>query len=255
MSAFLPGEIHSRNVICIFISCCVAFVKICIFSFKLNLVSSPLPMDKQQITDQIKWMIADGNTDYQIEALLMAEGVARAEARQALAAIKKELSLYEYALNAYSNKRRYYLWVGFIIIAALALLLVFHFQSTNKLKTKEREITAADMMRLIDAEPVTYTAELNKVNPGWSYNPEKNRWVNKQRNMAIAIRMNELRLMGPVAYNFSFSEYLENHDFDKIIDDKPGDTSKAGKKIFENDKFMFTVQANEHYAMISLAYR
>jgi hypothetical protein len=205
-------------------------------------------MEKQQITDQIKWMIADGNTDHEIEALLIAEGVARAEAKRTIAIIKHQLFPDEYPEFIEPDKRRNYLLPGLLIVAAIISGGVY-FWHQNKINTAEREITAADMIRLIKAGPGIYTTELNKINSGWTFNQDKDRWDNKKRKTAIAIRMDQLLYMCPVLHDHSFQDYLENHDFRDIIYSKPG------SKIFQNNEFTFTIQTNEHYTMISLAYR
>jgi len=204
-------------------------------------------MDKQQITDQIKWMIADGNTDHEIEALLIAEGVARAEAKRTLALIKHELFPDEYPEFTEPDKRRNYLWPALLIVAMILTGLYFWHQ--NKVKTAEREISAADLILLIKAGPGVYTTELNKINRGWAFNQDKDRWENKKQKTAIAIRMEQVMYMCPVLHDRSFQDYLENHDFRNIIYTKPGST------IFQNSEFTFTIQTNEHYTMISLAYR
>jgi hypothetical protein len=205
-------------------------------------------MDKQQITDQIKWMIADGNTDHEIEALLVAEGVSRAEAKRTLAIIKHELFPDEYPGFIEPDKRRNYLWPGLLIVAAIILGGLYSWHK-NKTNTAEREITASDMILLMKAGPGVYTTELNKINRGWAFNQDKDRWENKQQKTAIAIRMEQLLYMCPVLHDHSFQDYLENHDFRKVVYTKPG------SEIFQNNEFMFTVQTNEHYTMISLAYR
>jgi len=105
------------------------------------------------------------------------------------------------------------------------------------------------MILLMKAGPGVYTAELNKINSGWAYNQDNDRWENKKRKTALAIRMEQLLYMCPVLHDRSFQDYLENHDFRDIIYSKPG------SKIYQNNEFMFTIQTNEHYTMISLAYR
>ncbi|MFC0518697.1 hypothetical protein ACFFGT_31065 [Mucilaginibacter angelicae] len=205
-------------------------------------------MDKQQVTDQIKWMIADGNSDQEIEALLIAEGVARAEAKRNLAIIKHELFPNEYPEFIEPNKRRNYLWPGLLIITAIILGGLYSWHK-NKINTAERDLTPADMILLMKAGPGVYTAELNKINSGWAYNQDNDRWVNKQRKTAIAIRMGQTLYMCPVLRDHSFQDYLENHNFRNVLYGKPGST------VFENDEFMFTIQTSEHYTMISLAYR
>jgi hypothetical protein len=204
-------------------------------------------MDKQQITDQIKWMIADGNTDHEIEALLIAEGVARTEAKRTLAIIKHEIFPDEYPEFTEPDKRRNYLLPALLIVAMV--LTGLYFWHKNKTNTAEREITASDMILLLKAGPGVYTTELNKINRGWAFNQDKDRWDNKQRKTAIAVRMEQLLYMCPVLHDHSFQDYLENHDFRKIIYTKPG------SEIFQNNDFMFTIQTTEHYTMISLAYR
>jgi hypothetical protein len=204
-------------------------------------------MDKQQITDQIKWMITDGNTDHEIEALLIAEGVARTEAKRTVAIIKHELFPDEYPEFTEPDKRRNYLLPALLIVAMV--LTGLYFWHKNKTNTAEREITASDMILLLKAGPGVYTTELNKINRGWAFNQDKDRWDNKQRKTAIAVRMEQLLYMCPVLHDHSFQDYLENHDFRKIIYTKPG------SEIFQNNDFMFTIQTTEHYTMISLAYR
>lgn len=205
-------------------------------------------MDKQQVTDQIKWMIADGNSDQEIEALLVAEGLARAEAKYNLSVVKNELFPHEYPLIIQPQKNRNYLWAGLLIIAILISLFVLHPWRTQS-NTAERDLTPADMILLMKAGPGVYTTELNKINSGWIYNQDSDRWVNKQRKTAIAIRMGQTLYMCPVLHDHSFRDYLENHNFRNILYGKPG------SEVFENDEFMFTIQTNEHYTMISLAYR
>jgi hypothetical protein len=204
-------------------------------------------MDKQQITDQIKWMITDGNTDHEIEALLIAEGVARTEAKRTVAIIKHELFPDEYPEFTEPDKRRNYLLPALLIVAMV--LTGLYFWHKNKTNTAEREITASDMILLLKAGPGVYTTELNKINRGWAFNQDKDRWDNKQRKTAIAVRMEQLLYMCPVLHDHSFQDYLENHDFRKIIYTKPG------SEIFQNSEFTFTIQTTEHYTMISLAYR
>lgn len=204
-------------------------------------------MDKQQITDQIKWMIADGNSDQEIEALLVAEGVARAHAKYMLSVIKNELFPHEYPLIIEPPKSRNYLWAGLLTAALLILLLVFH--PWRKSNIAERDITPADMILLMKAGPGVYTTELNKISSGWAYNQDNDRWENKKRKTALAIRMEQLLYMCPVLHDHSIQDYLENHDFRDIIYSKPG------SKIYQNNEFMFTIQTNERYTMISLAYR
>jgi hypothetical protein len=204
-------------------------------------------MDKEQITDQIKWMINDGNPDHEIEALLIGEGVKRAEAKYMLSVIKNELSPHEYPLIIEPQKNRNYLWAGMLTATLLVLLFVFH--PWRKSNPPEREITPADMILLMKAGPGVYTTELNKINKGWAYNQDNDRWENKKRKTALAIRMEQLLYMRPVLRDRSFQDYLENHDFRDIVYSKPG------SKIYQNSEFMFTIQTNEHYTMISLASR
>jgi hypothetical protein len=204
-------------------------------------------MEKQLITDQIKWMIADGNTDHEIEALLIAEGVPRTEAKRTLEIIKHEMFPDEYPEFTEPDKRRNYLLPALLIVAMV--LTGLYFWHKNKTNTAEREITASDMILLLKAGPGVYTTELNKINRGWAFNQDKDRWDNKQRKTAIAVRMEQLLYMCPVLHDHSFQDYLENHDFRKIIYTKPG------SEIFQNNDFMFTIQTTEHYTMISLAYR
>jgi hypothetical protein len=204
-------------------------------------------MEKQLITDQIKWMIADGNTDHEIEALLIAEGVPRTEAKRTLAIIKHEMFPDEYPEFTEPDKRRNYLLPALLIVAMV--LTGLYFWHKNKTNTAEREITASDMILLLKAGPGVYTTELNKINRGWAFNQDKDRWDNKQRKTAIAVRMEQLLYMCPVLHDHSFQDYLENHDFRKIIYTKPG------SEIFQNSEFTFTIQTTEHYTMISLAYR
>lgn len=205
-------------------------------------------MEKQQIIDQIKWMIADGNADHEIEALLVGEGVARAEAKYTLSVVKNELFPDEYPLIIEPKSNRTYLWAGLLIVAALVSLLAFHSWRKSS-GTAEREITPADMIRLMKDGPGVYTTELNKINAGWTFNQDKDRWENKKRKTALAIRLEQLLYMCPVLHDHSFQDYLENHEFRDIIYTKPG------SKIFQNDEFMFTIQTNADYTMISLAYR
>jgi hypothetical protein len=212
-------------------------------------------MDNQQIIEQIKWMIANDNPDHEIEALLVAEGVGRAEARKTLALVKNNLFPDEYPAIAEPPKRRNYLWIAAPIIAVLILLFVLRPWDAAKSGVAARELTTADMIRLIDADPGIYTTELNKIDAGWAFDQDKNRWSNKKRNSAIAIRMNELMLMKPTAHNTSFQDNLESQNYKKVIDTKPADGSKIRKEIYENDTFMFTIQTDEHYTMISLAHR
>jgi len=206
-------------------------------------------MDKQQITDQIKWMIADGNTDHEIEALLVGEGVTRTEAKRTIAIIKHELHPDEYPEFIEPDKRRNYRWPALLTIAVILILGVLYYWHRPKLNTAEREITPADMMRLIKAGPGVYTTELNKINSGWAFDQDKNRWENKKRKTALAIRMEQVLYMCPALHDHSFQDYLENHDFIDII------YTKHGSKIYQNNEFMFTIQTNEHYTMISLALR
>ncbi len=205
-------------------------------------------MDKQQITDQIKWMIADGNPDQEIEALLVAEGVARAEAKYTLSVIKNELFPHEYPLIIEPRKNRNYLWAALLITGVLVSLLILHLWRTQS-NPAERGITPGDMILLMKAGPGVYTTELNKINIGWTYNQDNDRWENKHRKTAIATRMEKLLYMCPVLHDHSFQDYLENHDFRKIIYSKPGN------EIFQNNEFTFNIQTSEHYTMISLAYR
>lgn len=204
-------------------------------------------MDKQQIIDQIKWMIADGNTDHEIEALLVAEGVARSDAKYTLSVIRNELFPHEYPIIFEPKKNKNYLWASLLIVVTAIALLLFH--PWRKAATAERDITPADMIQLIKAGPGVYTTELNKINSGWTYSQDKDRWENKKRKTAIATRMEQLLYMCPVLRDHSFQDYLENHDFRDVVYSKPG------SKIFQNTEFMFTIQTNEHYTMISLAYR
>ncbi|MFB0499307.1 putative type IV restriction endonuclease [Mucilaginibacter sp. OAE612] len=204
-------------------------------------------MDKQQITEQIKWMIADGNSDHEIEALLVAEGLARAEAKYTLSVIKNELFPHEYPIIPEPPQSRNYLWIGLLTATLLILLLAFH--PWRKSKTAEREITPADMILLMKAGPGVYTTELNKINSGWVFDQDKDRWENKKRKTALAIRMEQLLYMCPVLHDHSFQDYLESHDFRDIIYGKPG------SKIYQNSEFMFTIQTNGAYTMISLANR
>jgi|GEM_PF-7132617 len=204
-------------------------------------------MDKQQITEQIKWMIADGNSDHEIEALLVAEGLARAEAKYTLSVIKNELFPHEYPIIPEPPQSRNYLWIGLLTATLLILLLVFH--PWSKSKTAEREITPADMILLMKAGPGVYTTELNKINSGWVFDQDKDRWENKKRKTALAIRMEQLLYMCPVLHDHSFQDYLESHDFRNIIYGKPG------SKIYQNNELMFTIQTNGAYTMISLANR
>lgn len=204
-------------------------------------------MDKQQITEQIKWMIADGNSDHEIEALLVAEGLARAEAKYTLSVIKNELFPHEYPIIPEPPQSRNYLWIGLLTATLLILLLAFH--PWRKSNTAEREITPADMIRLMKAGPGVYTTELNKISSGWTFNQDKDRWENKKRKTALAIRMEQLLYMCPVLHDHSFQDYLESHDFRDIIYGKPG------SKIYQNSEFMFTIQTNGAYTMISLANR
>ncbi|SEP10495.1 hypothetical protein SAMN05192574_12246 [Mucilaginibacter gossypiicola] len=204
-------------------------------------------MDKQQITDQIKWMIADGNTDHEIEALLVGEGVTRAEAKRTVAIIKHELFPDEYPEFIEPDKRRNYWWPALLSIAVILGALYYWHQ--HKLNIAEREITPADMILLMKAGPGVYTTELNKINKGWAFDQDKDRWENKKRKTALAVRMEQLLYMCPALHDRSFQDYLENHDFRDIVYSKPG------SKIYQNNEFMFTIQTNDSYTMISLAYR
>jgi hypothetical protein len=205
-------------------------------------------MEKQQIIEQIKWMITDGNSDHEIEALLIAEGLARTEAKYTLSVVKNELFPHEYPLIIEPEKKRNYLWAALLIVAVLVSLLVLH-PWRKPSGPAEREITPADMILLMKAGPGVYTTELNKINSGWVFDQDKDRWENKKRKTALAIRMEQLLYMCPVLHDHSFQDYLESHEFRDIIYSKPG------SKIFQNDEFMFTIQTNEHYTMISLANR
>ncbi|SDI11115.1 hypothetical protein ACQ86K_32295 [Mucilaginibacter sp. P19] len=206
-------------------------------------------MDKQQIIEQIKWMIADGNSDHEIEALLVGEGLARAEAKRTLAIIKHELFPDEYPEFIEPDKRRNYWWPVLLTLAAIFTLGILYYHHQHELNTAEREITPADMILLMKAGPGVYTTELNKINSGWVFDQDKDRWENKKRKTALAIRMEQLLYMCPVLHDHSFQDYLESHDFRDIIYGKPG------SKIYQNNEFMFTIQTNGAYTMISLANR
>ncbi|MET3501701.1 putative type IV restriction endonuclease [Mucilaginibacter rubeus] len=205
-------------------------------------------MEKQQIIEQIKWMITDGNSDHEIEALLIAEGLARTEAKYTLSVVKNELFPHEYPLIIEPEKKRNYLWAALLIVAVLVSLLVLH-PWRKPSGPAEREITPADMILLMKAGPGVYTTELNKINSGWVFDQDKDRWENKKRKTALAIRMEQLLYMCPVLHDHSFQDYLESHDFRDIIYGKPG------SKIYQNSEFMFTIQTNGAYTMISLANR
>ncbi|AYL98007.1 hypothetical protein [Mucilaginibacter celer] len=158
--------------------------------------------------------------------------------------------------NDGTNRRWFYSWPALFVSIVIVLFFILIYSVKNKNKTPgNREITAPDLLKLINSNPADYTTELNKIIPGWTFNPDKNRWINPQRQSALAIRMNELRLMEPVKYYNSFSTYLESHNFNLISISAPAGTSKATKKIFENNDYIFTIEADGQYVMISLAGR
>lgn len=144
------------------------------------------------------------------------------------------------------------LWA--VVVLCLAMIALSSCRNFNTAHTQQG-IGPANLIRLINMNPADYTNELNKVYPGWQFEPGKNRWVNSRHNSALAIRENELRLMEPVEYAEAYPPYFENHNFNLISTGAPADTSKTGKKIFEDTDYIFTIQTNQKYVMTSLGGR
>ncbi len=110
--------------------------------------------------------------------------------------------------------------------------------------TQEKDLDATDLMRLVNLNPQNLGEELNKLSYGWSYLQGKDIWVNEKRQCAVGFRGNELIFIGKDDYNYTYPTFLQEKGFRMINKEDRTDLMHTGKKIFDNGKFIFTVQAD-----------
>jgi hypothetical protein len=107
----------------------------------------------------------------------------------------------------------------------------------------QRDFTVPDLLHLITVKESDMTNELNKISYGWEAKNNSDIWVNEKRQCIIALKQNELQLISSKSdYNYYCTDYLKTNGFKLMNKEDSTDVFHTGEKIFENNKFIVSVQ-------------
>lgn len=109
--------------------------------------------------------------------------------------------------------------------------------------TAQRDFIMPDLLHLVTVKQPQMETELNKISYGWEAKGSSDIWINEKRQCVITLGQNELRLISSKSdYNYYFPEYLKGNGFKLMNKEDSTDLFHTGEKIYENNKFIVSVQ-------------
>jgi hypothetical protein len=112
--------------------------------------------------------------------------------------------------------------------------------------TQEREIEPEDLIKLTSINFENIDSELKTISYGWHYDETNKAWINERKKIAISKNndANQLVLIASSnTYNYTFPKKFAKLGFVKTSKKDAGDIFEVGEKIFENEKYIVSIQS------------
>jgi hypothetical protein len=110
--------------------------------------------------------------------------------------------------------------------------------------SEERDLTAEDLLGLMNERRQTVLGKLNHISFGWQYRSADSAWINEKKELAIAIKDNELMCISGYIAMIKYPKQLLALGFVQTSEQQGGAAAMVGNKEFKNEQYNISISVS-----------